>query len=187
MGKKIHAEVKEVDHGWKRFWKTIAEMENSYVKVGVFGDTESGGMHEVDPVTGRASDLTVGEIAAVNEFGTQDGHVPERSFLRSTFDEKHPELVEMAHKAIDKVLEGHLDTRTALNMMGSKLATDVKNKITMGAGVPPPNAPATIAAKGSDRPLVDTGRLVNAVTWQVTIHGSEEEHEGGEGGDHGHE
>ena len=30
-----------------------------------------------------------------------------------------------------------------------------------------PNAPATIRRKGSDRPLIDTGQLVNAVEYEV--------------------
>ena len=31
----------------------------------------------------------------------------------------------------------------------------------------PPNSPATIALKGSDNPLVDTGHMRQAVTWEV--------------------
>ena len=30
-----------------------------------------------------------------------------------------------------------------------------------------PNAPATIRRKGSDRPLIDTGQLVNSVEYEV--------------------
>jgi hypothetical protein len=56
-------------------------------------------------------------------------------------------------------------------VMGSTLANAMKRKIVDGAGVPPPNAPSTVAKKGSSRPLVDTGRLVNAITWASIVGG----------------
>ncbi len=180
MAHKLHASLKDTDKGWKAITERLKQIEESYVKVGVLADTEAGGMHEIDPKTGQSAALTLAELAVVHEFGTQDGHIPERSFLRSTFDETHPQLAELGQKLIRGVIDGKIDVEKALGVMGSKLATDTKNKITTGEGVPPPNAESTIKAKGSDRPLVDTGRLVNAITYQVTVGG-------GHGGHGGHE
>ena len=42
---------------------------------------------EVQVGIGAESGSDLAMIAAVNEFGSDDGHTPERSYLRSTFDE----------------------------------------------------------------------------------------------------
>jgi hypothetical protein len=41
----------------------------------------------------------------------------------------------------------------------------VKNKVVTGPFEP--NKPATIARKGSDRPLIDTAQLLNSITYVV--------------------
>src|SRR5690349_16205007 len=106
--------------GWKEFFKRIDEIKNSSVKVGVLADEEKGGLH----VPGE--DLTVAEIAVVNEFGTEDGTIPPRSFVRSTFDEKREELTELGKKLMGAVLDGKTTIDKALNLMGMTLATAVK-------------------------------------------------------------
>jgi hypothetical protein len=151
------------DHGWAALFKRVKEIKDSYVKVGVLADDAKGGMH----VPG--ADLTVAEIAVVHEFGA--GIVPERSFVRSTFDARREELVELGKKLMTGVIDGKIKLKPALDVMGSTLATAMKRKITEGAGVPPPNAPSTVAAKGSSRPLVDTGRMLGAITWASIVGG----------------
>jgi hypothetical protein len=124
----------------------------SHVVVGVLGTGPSRGDGE----------LTNAQLAVIHEFGT--GHIPERSFLRRTFDMKKQEWF--------KVLVKLMKSKTAksgdvLALMGERMKSDIKRQITTGAGIPPPNAPATIAAKGSSRPLVDTGRLVGSIDYNV--------------------
>lgn len=164
-GKKAELVVK--DHGWVELMKHAKEIKDSKVKVGVLDEGDGAAVHDAGGV------LTVAEIAAIHEFGTQDGHIPERSFVRSTFDEKHEELVELGKELMKKVLEGKIPVDRALNVLGAKLATEIKKKITVD-GVPPPNAESTVIAKGSSRPLVDTGRMVNAITWAIIGKGSSE-------------
>lgn len=180
MGAK--SRVIDRDRGWAQMLKQVDAMAGkSYVKVGVLGD-KGGGLHEQDP-DGKASPLTLTEIGAVNEFGSEDGHVPERSFLRSTFDRMREEMTGDAAKLLPQVLDGKLSVATALNVLGAKLAAEVKKTITV-IGVPPPNAPSTVARKtragdwnrGGQaqgvlqwgvRALVDTGRLVGSIAWAV--------------------
>lgn len=154
-------EVKVKDLGWIEWFKRAREIRDRRVRVGVLADTEKGGMHE------EGGELTLAEIAGVLEFGTEDGRIPERSVVRSTFDEKREELAKLGEQLMGAVLDGKLDTAKALGLLGAKTAAEMKNKITEGSGVPPPNAPSTIEAKGSDRPWVDTSRLLNAFTWVV--------------------
>lgn len=164
----MSAKVVDRDLGWRELFKRVNEIKHSHVKVGILADDEKGGLH----VPG--ADLTVAEIAVVNEFGTEDKRIPERSFVRSTFDDKREELVALGAKLIGGVLDGKLGTLKALNVMGSTLATAMKRKITDGEGIPPPNAPSVLErkqskGKGLVRTLVDTGRLLGAITWRAIV------------------
>lgn len=150
------ASIIDKDHGFAAFFRRIKEIESSHVKVGVLDDGK---------VTGAG--LTVGQIAVVNEFGTEA--VPARSFVRSTFDQKREDLAELGKKLMTGIVDGKIKLKPALDVMGSTLAAAMKKKITDGEGIPPPNAPSTVAAKGSDRPLVDTGRLLNSITWTSIV------------------
>lgn len=151
------AKVTDKDTGWIALVSRVAKMKGAFAKVGILaegkGDEEEEG-----------SDLTVAQIAGILEFGTEDGHIPERSFVRSTFDEKREEMMAMSAKLVVGIVAGTMDVDRALNILGAFLAAAIKNKVTVD-GVPPPNAPSTIAAKGSDRPLVDTSRMINAISW----------------------
>lgn len=182
----MKAKLVEKDHGWRAFIERVKQIPNSHVKVGVLADDARGGLH----VPGGK--LTVAEIAAVNEFGTEDGRIPARSFVRSTFEEEREHLVDLGKELMRKVLEG-MSVEQALNIMGSTLATAIKKKITVGEGIPPPNAPSTLrrkamkgkgvraargkpsfdqkfeASKAGVRTLVDTGRLLGAITWSVVL------------------
>jgi hypothetical protein len=156
------------DTGWIAMIRRYKQMKESYANVGVLADDSKG--EEVP----AGSDLTVAEIAVVNEFGTKDGRIPSRSFVRSAFDEQRETLAEIGKKLLSSWLVGETTLEKALDLLGSKLSTEIKKKITTGAGVPPPNAPSTIKAKGSSRPLVDEAKMVGAVTWANTIGGKRE-------------
>jgi hypothetical protein len=48
------------------------------------------------------------------------------------------------------------------------LRNKIVQKILQGKGIPPPNAPSTIAKKGSDHTLVDTSEMVSSgITWKI--------------------
>ena len=161
------------DLGWRRLMSLGEALKGgSFVKVGILADSAKGGLH----VPGAA--LTVAEIAAVLEYGTEDGHIPSRPFLRQTFDKQVDEMARLAKAAVLKILDGKMGVAQALGLMGAKLAAEVKKTITAGPEVPPTNAPSTKRAKESKRAkgnvadvrtLVDTGRMVGAVTWETVL------------------
>lgn len=183
------AKVIDRDLGAEAFFRSMRELKGAYAKVGILSDDARGGLHQRKP-DGTAEDLTIAEIAVVNEFGTEDGHIPARSFVRSTYDKMRERLTADAAKLAGSIVDGKMDLTRALNILGAELATGIRAAVTQGAGIPPPNAPSTLArkeAKGAwnsrgaaqaqglgPRPLVDTGAMVNAVTWAVVI----DEHEG---------
>lgn len=166
------------DRGLTRILETArAQAGTSYVMVGILGGDDRGGLH----VPG--ADLTVAEIAVVNEFGTQDGRIPARSFVRITYDRMRPELEAIAFKLVWQITDGKMSVEQALNILGAKLASAIHHTVTDGSGVPPPNAPSTLrrkeaagewnergeaqAAGWGVRPLVDTGRMLNSIGWGV--------------------
>jgi hypothetical protein len=156
--------VTDRDRGYKALLAGMRMMRNVEVLVGV--DASTGASRR-----GGASMVT---IAAANEFGTADGHIPERSFLRSTMDEQQQKYIRQFSRLAVRVtsqrgsvLGASSTLRKGLRRIGRTMQRDVQRKITVLAD--PPNAPSTIAAKGSDNPLVDTGRLRLAIDFKVQI------------------
>lgn len=125
------------------------------------------GSHASRGEDGHISNVALG---VVHEFGAPRAGVPERSFLRRTFDAKKELWYGLALRLLKKVAADKLDLDTAFGLLGEKMKADIKLGITSGVGIPPPNAPATVKAKGSDRPLVDTGRLVGSIDYEVRNH-----------------
>lgn len=177
------------DRGWTAMLDAAQELaRGAHAKVGILGNTDRGGLHQVDPATGKAADLTVAEIGVVNEFGTADKRIPARPFVRPTFDRLREELTQDAGKLLVKVvLDRTMTAEQALNILGLKLASAIRSYIVDGSGVPPPNAPSTLArklargewnaghAKMGPRTLVDTGRMLSAIAWAVVVDGAEKD------------
>ena len=125
----------------------------------VVGIRQEAGAQVVD------GEFTLAEIAAVNEYGSEDGHIPERSFLRSTYDEGRERYAGLAQQAVTDHVDGRRDIRQGLERLGMVGVADVQERIRRG--IPPANAPSTIARKGSDKPLIDTGRLRQSIDYVV--------------------
>lgn len=130
-------------------------------------------------------------IAAANEFGVnyalgegQHGpvrrHIPERSFLRAGIRENMGDFRELNARNLRLVARGSMTEDRALGLLGLKAASAVQEKIIDGPFEP--NAPSTIAAKGSSRPLIGkSGQLRQSITWALE-EGQSEPVESFEGG-----
>jgi hypothetical protein len=92
-------------------------------------------------------------------------NIPERSFIRSTFDEKNEEWMDLLERQIEKVCNLEIDAKTVFNRLGAKIVGDIQEK--MRDIRTPPNAPLTIENKGSDNPLIVDGSLRRHVTWKL--------------------
>jgi len=148
-------------------WEKLREKlpTNARVRVGVLAG--AGGDAKA------SSGITMLELAAIHEFGSPAAGIPERSFIRSTFDREDVRLRlnMMGARLARAIVANKMDWTQALGMLGawaaSQIKSTIKNRLTTGPD-PQENRPATIEKKGSDLPLVDTGRLINAITWLVT-------------------
>ena len=156
------------DAVWRKVLQRMNDLRRFNAHVGVLAS--KGGSAQVP-----GTDITLTELAAIHEFGTGDGHIPERSFLRSTFYVRVADKLKSAITAFCKaVMAGTMDARKAVNNLGAWGAAEVKNTITQneadqyGPYSYPPNADSTIAAKGSSIPLIGKeGQLLKSITWEV--------------------
>ena len=142
--------VRDIDRGWKQIVKETTR--SAAVRVGVQQDTP-----------GHGNDgATMAEVAFYNEFGTR--RIPERSFIRSAIDERDGYRVLVA-RLVRGITGKAITLRQALHVLGQQAQTDIQAKIS--SNVPPPNAPTTIARKGSSKTLIDTGAMRAAIRYRV--------------------
>ena len=111
--------------------------------------------------------------ASANEFGAWAGrghkvYIPPRSFIRSTIDEQRKNYDQYIQRLIKQVFDEKLTVLQLWQLVGLRVQRDIQRKIV--SNVPPPNAASTVRRKGSDRTLVDTGALVQAVRYAVKTH-----------------
>lgn len=150
------SDVKDIDLGWKRIKKELMLIDNSYTKVGIQSDAGT-----------EADGQNISAVGAYNEYGTKD--IPARPFMRSTFDEQKAKLKSIQEKEYAKILAGKQSVKKALGFIGEFMTGEIKKKITTLRI--PPNAPATIKAKKSTNPLIDTGRMRASITYVEFIKG----------------
>lgn len=86
-------------------------------------------------------------------------HIPERSFLRTGYDENRDTVLKHAQLMMADVTSGKMSADTLCKEVGTDLverikdyAEDLKN---------PPNHPFTKEQKGSSNPLADTGEMIS--------------------------
>lgn len=104
-------------------------------------------------------------IGAVHEFGSANGRIPERSFLRVPLRQNADNLKKGFASLAGKVSRGEISAFQMLDQIGARAAGYCKEAIE--AGIQPPNAESTIKRKGSATPLIDKGILRNAITHVV--------------------
>ena len=152
------------DPGFAKLKATLNAACDLTVAVGIFPDSG------YEPGT----EITTAQVAAVHEYGSNDGRIPARSFLRSTTDLMAEELEEMRADALIQEIEKPGSIKTSLAMIGMALSSKIQTRIRSNEIVDASNglAAATIARKqktegGAVTPLIDTSHMVNSITYKV--------------------
>lgn len=149
--------VKDRDNGYRALMASAAAAgKGGSLSVGILEKDAS------QAAEGAKGGITLGDVATWNEFGMG---VPERSFIRGWFDETSDANRKTFTQLWQRVLKGQLTPARAFELLGLRFQGDVQKRIV--AGIAPPNSPRTIALKGSSTPLVDTGQLKSAISYQV--------------------
>jgi hypothetical protein len=179
----VVAKFTDRDRGWAQLKRVFTEnKKGAAIRVGLQSADEV-------QLEGRPNMATLGTI---HEFGSTDGKIPERSFIRATFDQnltKYTKLVQLAGKAISS---GQIELLVALGAIGEKFVSDIKERIR--EHIAPPLAPFTIERrrqkiaglagsknqskateatahfekhgelpKDAVTPLIDTARMINSI------------------------
>lgn len=157
---------------WAKLQRELAKLRKAYVKAGVLGNAQrvAKGGKNAKPAGGAkpaAPGITNAALASIHEYGL--GNAPARPWIGPPFRAKRADYLKRLVKAYKQAVQNANASlvERELGRLGLQMVADIKNYVTQGPGVPPPNAPSTIAAKGSSRPLVDTSGMVNSVTHQV--------------------
>lgn len=161
MGGKTRARnIIDNDKGWKKIKNELMALRGGVgIAVGIQG-AEAVEEHE-SVSEGAGASISVVEIGHIHEFGR--GVVPERSFIRATFDENNFKV------PMTKAAKAAFSGRSPIGIMmliGERARAKILRRIK--AGIPPVLKPATLARKDWDASiLIDTGHLWNSITSKI--------------------
>ncbi|WP_198589129.1 hypothetical protein [Mycobacteroides abscessus] len=91
--------------------------------------------------------------------------IPERSFVRSAYDDKNKEWLKFFESQLEKALESKITVKTMFERLGAKIQGDIQQQLKDVRS--PANSPITEENKGSSNPLIDTGGLRQRITYKV--------------------
>lgn len=134
-------------------------MDGKGVKVGVMGGETADGVSVVD-------------YAVWNEFGTK--YIPKRPFMQRTADENLAETLKFSDHLVGKMIDGGLTPDGVLKNLGEFYQKKMQMMIRTAKEWATENAESTIARKGSSSPLIDTGRLIQSIRYEITSGGTSE-------------
>lgn len=156
----------------ERAIKRLTSMGDQQVTIGIHAEKGA------QPYSrGQSTPVTTAMIGTFHEFGTlarfekkSDPNtttmpgVPQRSFLRSTVDANRTPYQGLIKRAAIAIIDGRHLPSVAWGLVGEKVVGDVQQR--MADGIKPALTAATIEAKGSSKPLIDTGQLRQSITWE---------------------
>lgn len=138
--------------------KLTKACKDTYARVGVLG---GGNLRKGD--TGVSNY----DLAIIHEFGSPKNNIPVRSFLKMPIETKKNDVLKLAEKNADLLLQTQdvIGFFKKLGVEGQRIVQEAF--ATGGFGKWAKNKPSTIAAKGSDSPLIDTSQLRRSISWDI--------------------
>lgn len=139
--------------------RELAKCEKYKVKVGVLngGDYRDENNH-----------LTVAGYGLINEFGNVLKNIPERSFIRSPLMSHLVERIVKDKEKFGEIYENKENAEGIYERMGIIAKSIIQEAFaTSNDGNWAENSPITIMKKKSSKPLIDKGRLVKSIDYEV--------------------
>lgn len=146
------ARLKDINH-IPDIIANLKKLDKTSIIAGIIGDGEG----------------EIATYAAANEFGTNKAGrnrntvIPQRSFLRSTFDDINKTNDALKH--IDDIFNPDFNLRVASNRVGAVMVGHIQEKIA--SNIPPRNAKSTRDKKKSSKTLIDKGTMRQAIDFEV--------------------
>ncbi len=143
-----------IDRGWNKISNDARMLNRRGVKVGLMagGPVQDG--------------VAVVDYATMNEFGTDK--IPSRPFMRKTGDDADRPFQTFAVSIAGRMIEGKITADQVLDTLGLWYQARIRATIRSSPSWAAPNAPMTIALKGSSVPLIDHGVMVGAISYEKT-------------------
>jgi hypothetical protein len=146
--------VIDIDQGWKKHKVAVRRLGRMAVKAGVFEKTTAKGGKQV------------AEYATYLEYGTR--FMPERPFMRSAFDKKVGRYFRQMAWLARKAADGNIPfLRPGMKTLAEMVREDIFRQFASSPAWAAPLAPKTVARKGHDIPLVETGTLLGSLKGRV--------------------
>lgn len=133
-------------------------------------NVRSMGLNKVEvglPSGGQHSDtsLSMHELGMVHEYGSPTRNIPARPFIAPPIKDNVEKYKRMMRGQALKLIFRRTTLHNALALVGEAGKADIQ-KYMLSANFAPLSA-ATIERKGSSKPLIDTGQMRNAITYEV--------------------
>lgn len=165
-----------------RLKREIEALSRMTVHIGIQGDEDSemliiASVHEFG-ATFKMTDKMRRYLGAIGLFdsdkdytppaGHQKGYIniPERSFIRASYDTGRKEMDAIVKATLDKMYRGERTAYETMNVIGLQLAQMTQNFINTGS-VKPPVSKFTADRKSQKTPLVNSGRLALSITHKI--------------------
>jgi hypothetical protein len=150
--------------------RKMEELDGSLVRVGVL---EEGKIKMIAVV--QEFGISIGVTDKMRRYlatqglylkkSTQHIRIPERSFIRAGWDENEKEILDKVESLVLEAIEKGISVDAVLDGTGQETqgrirdyARDLKD---------PENHPFTVEQKGSSNPLVDSGNLIQNITYEI--------------------
>ena len=109
-------------------------------------------------IPGKTPDDII-NIALMNNYGTRN--IPRRPFM----DNAQKKIQEVWPKYQKLMMTSKMSPKKIMQMFGEEVTGIIQDEIMNGNFVP--NAESTVRRKGKNKPLIDTGRMLRSVTYEV--------------------
>lgn len=159
------AKIIDTDKGMKSFRRFMKQRDRPAVVAGFRENGPGGQQHSPD------SPLTVADVAALNEFGTDT--IPSRPFMRITADANQDKWQGLMNNVVREAVDASIKSPRAggaaaargMSRVGLQMESDIR--ATIDSSVGPVNADSTIAKKGSSGTLIDSGQMKQSIDSEV--------------------
>jgi len=152
----------DTDKGMADIRQQIAALGKMGVKAGIVEGT------------GSVGGVGIAQYGAYNEYGVpgkkKKWDIPPRPFIRGFVENESAGIKTKQEQIFNMVTAGKIEAKQAINLLGQFAQDGIKRYVKSGDFEP--NAESTIKRKGSSRPLIDTGTLLNSIRYEVVEGGT---------------
>ena len=133
--------------------KIVSALSRLKIDVGFFGGEKN-----------NKDELTLATVAKINEYGSLDGKIPARPFIRMTLSRNN----QFRRELKSALKESYYDVNNVsgpFTQFGINAMQEIQREFTIGEFIE--NSFSTIKKKKSSRPLMNMGQLRRAVSWRI--------------------